>query len=299
MSYPGARSYRKGQMATVFDDQQDFIERDPRKEEGYNVAWSAVEQEQRYNAWIPPAYVKGKRVLDLGCCGAAVGGYAMTHGAAHYTGIEIDSALHKLATENMNKYHANKDWRILKTSAEDFLENKGDRYDVAIAAGIIHGVTDVVDFLTRLSTVADVIIIESIHPALPFMNEIFSKLNPHIKSEEDKTWARELIQKMEYGYAMIEYSDSGRMILSDTKTAVSNILRPLPSIAALKLIMNRLGFAEDIRPYINLKKAIPKQFGAAKRFVVAFVRDSERKAMSFKEIVETGEMETIDWKETQ
>jgi hypothetical protein len=282
-------------MATIFDDQLDFINRDPRMEEGYAIAWTAEEQEHRYTAWIPPEYIKGKRILDQGCCGAAVGGYAMAHGAAHYTGIEMNDDLHCLSTENMTKYYAGKDWQILKISAEDFLNDPKDHYDVVIAAGIIHGVTNFVDFLLKIGTVADVAIIESIHPSMPFMNDIFSKLNPHLKTDEDRAWAKSLVERLEFGYPVIEYSDTGRMILGETKGAVSNILRPLPSMAALKLIMNRLGFVEDIRPYARLKKTQPKQFGPGRRFVMAFIRKEEPKAMSFKELVETGTMETMSW----
>ena len=280
---------------TIFDDQPDFIDRDPRTEEGYAIAWNAKDQEERYTSWLPPEYIKGKRILDLGCCGAAVGGYALAHGAAHYTGIEIDADLHRLATENMTKYHEGKDWQILKVSAEDFLNDPRDHYDVVIAAGIIHGVTNFVDFLLKIGTVADVAIIESIHPALPFVREIMNKLNPHIKTDEDRAWARSLVERLEYGYPVIEYSDTGRMILGETKGAVSNVLRPLPSIATLKMIMNRMGFVEDIRPYVRLKKTQPKQFDAGKRFAMAFIRKEQPKAMSFKDLVETGTMETMSW----
>lgn len=280
---------------TIFDDQPDFIDRDPRTEEGYAIAWNAKDQEERYTSWLPPEYIKGKRILDLGCCGAAVGGYALAHGAAHYTGIEIDADLHRLATENMTKYHEGKDWQILKVSAEDFLNDPRDHYDVVIAAGIIHGVTNFVDFLLKIGTVADVAIIESIHPALPFVREIMNKLNPHIKTDEDRAWARSLVERLEYGYPVIEYSDTGKMILGETKGAVSNVLRPLPSIATLKMIMNRMGFVEDIRPYVRLKKTQPKQFDAGKRFVMAFIRKEQPKAMSFKDLVETGTMETMSW----
>ena len=280
---------------TIFDDQPDFIDRDPRTEEGYAIAWNAKDQEERYTSWLPPEYIKGKRILDLGCCGAAVGGYALAHGAAHYTGIEIDADLHRLATENMTKYHEGKDWQILKVSAEDFLNDPRDHYDVVIAAGITHGVTNFVDFLLKIGTVADVAIIESIHPALPFVREIMNKLNPHIKTDEDRAWARSLVERLEYGYPVIEYSDTGRMILGETKGAVSNVLRPLPSIATLKMIMNRMGFVEDIRPYVRLKKTQPKQFGAGKRFVMAFIRKEQPKAMSFKDLVESGTMETMSW----
>lgn len=280
---------------TIFDDQPDFIDRDPRTEEGYAIAWNAKDQEERYTSWLPPEYIKGKRILDLGCCGAAVGGYALAHGAAHYTGIEIDADLHRLATENMTKYHEGKDWQILKVSAEDFLNDPRDHYDVVIAAGIIHGVTNFVDFLLKIGTVADVAIIESIHPALPFVREIMNKLNPHIKTDEDRAWARSLVERLEYGYPVIEYSDTGKMILGETKGAVSNVLRPLPSIATLKMIMNRMGFVEDIRPYVRLKKTQSKQFGAGKRFVMAFIRKEQPKAMSFKDLVEAGTMETMSW----
>ena len=280
---------------TIFDDQPDFIDRDPRTEEGYAIAWNAKDQEERYTSWLPPEYIKGKRILDLGCCGAAVGGYALAHGAAHYTGIEIDADLHRLATENMTKYHEGKDWQILKVSAEDFLNDPRDHYDVVIAAGIIHGVTNFVDFLLKIGTVADVAIIESIHPALPFVREIMNKLNPHIKTDEDRAWARSLVERLEYGYPVIEYSDTGRMILGETKGAVSNVLRPLPSIATLKMIMNRMGFVEDIRPYVRLKKTQSKQFGAGKRFAMAFIRKEQPKAMSFKDLVEAGTMETMSW----
>jgi hypothetical protein len=68
-------------------------------------------------------------------------------------------------------------------------------------------------------------------------------------------------------------------------------------MAVLKLIMNRLGFVEDIRPYAKLKKMQPKQFAPGRRFVIAFIRKEEPKAMSFKELVESGEMTTMSWKD--
>jgi predicted nicotinamide N-methyase len=280
-------------MATIFDEQPDFIDKDPRNLEGYNIGWTAQEQEQRYQAWLPPQYISGKRILDLGCCGAAVGGYVMSHGAAHYTGIECDPAIYQIAVKNMAQYHSGKSWQIDMISAEDLLATTSDHYDIVIASGIIHGVTDVVTFLHAMSQRADLIVVESIHPSLPFMHKIFEKLAPHLTSEEDQKWAASLIHALEYSYAMIEYSDTGRMIRGDTETAVSNILRPLPSMAALKLIMNRLGFVEDIRPYIALKKAQPSQFGAGKRFAMAFLRHAEAKAMSFRDIVARDEAQTI------
>lgn len=279
-------------MATIFDDQPDFIDKDPRNLPGYNIGWTATEQDQRYRAWLPPQHISGKRILDLGCCGAAVGGYVMGHGAAHYTGIECDPAIYQVAVKNMAQYHSGKSWKIEMASAEDFLASTADRYDIVIASGIIHGVTDVVTFLQAMAQRADLIVVESIHPSLPFMNNIFEKLAPHLTSQEDQKWATSLVQALEYSYPVIEYSNSGRMIMGDTTTAVTNILRPLPSLAALKLIMNRLGFVEDLRPYIALKKAQPLQFGAGKRFAIAFVRNAPASAMSFADIVRTGEAQT-------
>jgi len=87
------------------------------------------------------------------------------------------------------------------------------------------------------------------------------------------------------------------MMHHDNHEAVSNILGILPSMGALKIIMNRLGYKEDIRGYNTLKKEYPEHYGFGKRFLLAFVRDSKAKPMSYSELIDSEHKEIMEWRD--
>jgi predicted RNA methylase len=286
----------KNNTVNIFDNQPGFITRDPRTAQADERAFSAESQQARYEAWIPPEFLKGASVLDLGCCCGAVGGYVLAHGAKRYVGVEISTALSKLAIQNLDEYHPDANYWIEIKSAEDYLETAAEQFDFVIIAGILHGVTELTPFLIKASELGQVVIIESVHPPLP----VFEKL-AKLYMEAGGDAAREEVHKaMQYIECVMPFSlyhNHGRMCLEDTQSAVTNILRPLISIGALNMIFDRLGFVIDIRPYQRLITALPKYFGFSKRFGVAFVKRGLAKPMSFKDLYESDSKEITAWDE--
>ena len=269
---------------SIFRAQPDFITRDPRNaQKDYNILWNADAQFKRYMSWLPPQALDKKRVLDLGCCAAAVGGYCLTLGAAEYVGIEISEEIATVARENLTKYHSDKRWQILNTTAEQFFDSNSERFDIVIASGIMHGVTNVIEFMDQLADVADLIVIESIHPPMPLFGSMMS-LVPKELDEEAKKRLGEIIHAMEFYHSVIEYSDEGRMVKDYDKGAVTNIMRPLPSIGMLRMYFERLGYRMIPEPYYRLKKEFPDYFGGGKRFVAVFYKVAEARPMSFKDL---------------
>lgn len=278
----------------IFEQQPGFIDRDPRAAQADERAFTAESQQARYEAWIPPEFLKDASVLDLGCCCGAVGGYAFAHGAKRYVGVEISTALSKIAIQNFDEYHPDKDYWIEIKSAEDYLSTAVEEFDFVIIAGILHGITETVPFLAKAAELGKVIIVESVHPPLKVFDALVNKL---IKDadEETRTELYQMMGSVEFVLPYAVYNDNGRMCLDDTHSTVTNIFRPLVSIGALKLIFNRLGFAEDIRPYKRLTEALPQYFGYGRRFGMAFIRRGAAKPMSFAELFVSDQKQVADW----
>ena len=284
----------------IFETQPGFITRDPRysisNDKKYTVGFTAEEQQARYEAWIAPEKLKGASILDLGCCTGTVGGYALAHGAARYVGVEISKSLAKIATENFEEYHPGKNYEIVIESAEDYLSTATERFDFVIVSGILHGVTEITPFLSKVAQLGNTVVIESVHPPLKVFNDLVNKLS----TDASEDLRKELFKMCYYVELLLPfavYSDHGRMIMEDSQGAVTNILRPLISIGALGMIFNRLGFERNPDVYGNLIRSLPAYFGYGKRFGISFTRSGDAKPMSFAELFESSEKEIAAWKD--
>lgn len=281
----------------IFETQTDFITRDPRTDQAIERAFTAETQLARYEAWIPPQFLKDKSVLDLGCCLGAFGAYALSNGAKKYVGVEISKPLAAIADQNLTKYYGYLDnWDIVTDSCETFLENNLEEYDYIIIGGVLHAITNFLPVLTAMATCANTIVIESIHPPISFLLPLINEVGK-LKGEESYESLHKLMLGVEYGYPFVSYNDNGKMMHHDNHEAVSNILGILPSMGALKIIMNRLGYKEDIRGYNTLKKEYPEHYGFGKRFLLAFVRDSKAKPMSYSELIDSEHKEIMEWRD--
>jgi len=281
----------------IFETQTDFITRDPRTDQAIERAFTAETQLARYEAWIPPQFLKDKSVLDLGCCLGAFGAYALSNGAKKYVGVEISKPLAAIADQNLTKYYGYLDnWDIVTDSCETFLENNLEEYDYIIIGGVLHAITNFLPVLTAMATCGNVIVIESVHPNIPFLLSLIDEVGK-IKGKESYEHLQQLMLGVEYVYSFVGYNSEGKMMHHNNREAVSNVLSILPSMGALKTIMNRLGYKEDIRGYTTLKKAYSEHYGFGKRFLLAFVRDSEAKPMSYSELIDSEHKEIMEWKD--
>jgi SAM-dependent methyltransferase len=281
----------------IFETQTDFITRDPRTDQAIDRAFTAETQLARFEAWIPPVYLKDKSVLDLGCCLGAFGAYALSNGARRYVGVEISKPLAAIADENLTKYYSYSEaWDIVVDSCETFLENNLEEFDYILAGGVLHAITNFLPVLTAMAACGKVIVIESVHPSIPFLLPLLDELGS-IKGEESYERLHKLMLGVEYSYPFVSYNDQGKMMHHNNREAVSNVLGILPSMGALKIIMNRLGYKEDIRGYTTLKKAYPEHYGFGRRFLLAFVQDSKAKPMSYSELIDSEHKTIMEWKD--
>lgn len=279
----------------IFETQTDFITRDPRTDDATARAFTAKDQLARFEAWIPPEYLKGKSILDMGCCLGAFGAYALSNGASHYVGLEISKPLAAIADENLTKYYGYSEaWDIIVDSCENFFENNLEEFDIILAGGVLHGITNFLPVLTAMAEYGKVIVIESVHPPMPFVTDLIEEIG-QLRGKESYERLQKMMWAIEYTYPMVNYSSTGKMMHHDNKEAVSNILRILPSIGALITIMTRLGYKEDMKGYVALKKEYPDHYGWGKRFVINFVRNAEAKPMSYSELMDSEHKTIMEW----
>lgn len=284
-------------MLNIFEIQNEFIDRDPRTDVATARAFTAKDQLSRFQAWVPPADLKDKSVLDIGCCLAAFGGYALSNGAKRYVGLEISEPLAAIARENLTKYYIASDWEIVVDSCEHFFDINIEHFNYILVGGVLHGITDFFPVLKSLAEYGDRIVIESVHPPVPFIMPLIAEI-AELKGKECYERFNKLMLAIEYSYPAVVYSDTGKMMYHDSHSAVSNIVRPSLSIGALKIIMNRMGFKEDIGGYIELKKSYPEQYGWGKRFIISFIREGDSKPMSYSDLIDNDYKKIQDWKDT-
>jgi len=289
----------------VFAEQIDFINRDPRIDRDSQVTYPTTVETQtiRNSVFLPPDLLKDKKILDIGCCVAASGGWALSQGAARYVGVEISQHLSIIARENLEKYHAGKDFRIICSSAEDFLSENLESFDIVLATGVIFHISNQIAFLETLSRIADSIVIDSHNPRLAddFVGNLILDLNGLDITPETKM---KLMKKYKYIFNMLleEYpftefrkidggSDYGDIWKNsydykDDGLTVNNTSLICPSLGALRKMMNELGFDADLSPNQQLKEQMPKYYNNRRRYAVRFNKtDRSANPIAFKDIL--------------
>ncbi len=135
-----------------FDSAPEFIEEDNRRFRLRNP----VSKEQMHNkhaALLPEETVRGKSVLDLGCCLGATGHWCLSQGATHYTGVEFQSGYAEIAEKLLNKYHPEK-FSIQQMSIEEWLgQPDKPNFDVVCLLGVLYAF---VDYFSILKLAADI-----------------------------------------------------------------------------------------------------------------------------------------------
>ena len=254
------------QMNSVFYTKPDFINTDPRKDrkERYNV--NPEFMTYRHEALLPPDMLEGKSILDIGCCVGATGAWALEHGARYYAGVEINETLCDLASNNLRTNFGGNHWDIFNMSFEDYFEQHGtDQFDIVFISGTLYAGLDWMRLVENLTKVADHVVIESFHPNIAayvddaegsFVN--FLKTHPDIMEKMENTAAFVFIKEI------FMYSDDGKNNLLNYGAA--------PSMGALKLQMERLGYIPNTACNDLLKSTIPGWYHDMARFGIHFKR---------------------------
>jgi cyclopropane fatty-acyl-phospholipid synthase-like methyltransferase len=117
-----------------FDQYNEFVEFDSRKDRP-TAPVSSETLERRFEVMLPEWLVSGKRILDIGSALGAAGHWCLSKGATSYTGVEIQDNYRLTSHALLSKYW--NDFDLVKT-----LDQIDGKYDIVLAAGVIHGFFD-------------------------------------------------------------------------------------------------------------------------------------------------------------
>lgn len=173
-------------MQNVFlNELSSFIENDNRKNRR-QLQVTAESMLNRCEAFLPTIDVKGKRILDLGCCIGAMGAWCLYHGATFYTGVEIQKEYSNKASSLLGEKWNN--FEIINADVITFLETVHEKYDIIIILGVIFAITDILSFIKKCTEITnDYLIIDAITPAHSYLHLPFIELrnNQKINSAQD------------------------------------------------------------------------------------------------------------------
>jgi Methyltransferase domain len=146
-----------------YDAAPEFIDEDNRRFRGHNPI-SKEQMAAKHSVLLPESLIKGKTILDLGCCMGATGHWALSHGAAHYTGIELQTEYAEGARRLFDKYHPDK-FVIYQTPIEKWLsEPHAEQYDIVCILGVIYAFIDYFSILKYSTALArSTYIVEGLH----------------------------------------------------------------------------------------------------------------------------------------
>lgn len=145
----------------IFEQASEFIEWDNRKDREVNRV-TAESTYNRLSVQLPEWLVKDGTVLDLGSCLGAAGHMALTNGATHYTGVEIQDTYVKQSNEILSKYWPADRFTIVQQNLEDFLDHaiaNNIKYDHVVASGVLYAFLNIIAILEKISKVGRLTVI--------------------------------------------------------------------------------------------------------------------------------------------
>ena len=197
--------------------------------------------------------LNNKRILDLGSCVGATGAWVLAHGAKEYHGVEFHSDLASISETNLKIYFDQACWKIFNTSIESFLSTNKEHYDIVIASGVLYSFFDAIPFLKNLTSIADVLVIESVHPRQ------IPELRSDYHLEETPFIVFDDTRKMMWGAHGQEVTYSGSE----------------PSLGFLKYFFRLNGFDYDKDCYKQLKIDCAEVYNRSRRYAARFIKKSD------------------------
>lgn len=128
----------------------------------------------KHAAMLPPGTLQGKTVLDLGCCIAATGYWVLHHGAAHYTGVEVQEEYARIGYKLLDAHGLSGRSTICQSDLTPWLEGQtrhGGKceavagYDIVVLAGVLYGYIDPLYILRMASELAsECVVVDTMYP---------------------------------------------------------------------------------------------------------------------------------------
>jgi ubiquinone/menaquinone biosynthesis C-methylase UbiE len=154
-------------MKNIFEspEGQEFIKADNRQHRQVNNI-SAESQFNKLSIQLPSWLVQGKTVLDLGSCLGAAGYFALSMGALHYTGVEIQDHYHNTSKELFAKTFDAGQYALIQSEIETFLDNEiknNKQYDIVVAGGILYAFLNVFSLLEKITQITkEAVVIDTV-----------------------------------------------------------------------------------------------------------------------------------------
>lgn len=156
-----------------FDAAPEFIDEDNRRFRISNPVTKS-QSTAKHEAILPADVVRGKTILDLGCCLGATGHWCLYHGAAHYTGVEAQKPYTDIGQRLMEKYHPGK-YRLHTAMIEEWLrDNQAQTFDIVCILGVLYVFSDYYSILKYCADITrDHLMVEAQYPPTWFVNNNF------------------------------------------------------------------------------------------------------------------------------
>ena len=277
--------------SSVFVDQPEFIDTDPRNQRPEKIAYRIDSDFMRirHEVLLPGEALAGKTVLDLGSCNGASGAWALSHGAKSYTGIELQEGYVNQSKENLAQYYSADQWNIEQVSIEEFLSKRSEKFDVIIALGVVHAFADVAGFLNALGARSQYNVIDGTHP---------------------RTIDRSAYLSKETKFRFLSAPDYAQFIekepfLAMQRTGMSlqsgqTVFYPgyVPSMGFVEHIFQMAAFTSVAGINDRLKQRLPNVYSPRKKYGLCFVKTSGPGSgvMGLTQNVASGaSLNTVDW----
>ena len=143
-------------MNNIFHTSPEFIDWDNRKNRGQHPL-TAESLINRFDVQIPRWLVENDTVLDLGSCLGSAGHYALSNGATHYTGVEIQQTYATNSNTALSKYWPQEKFKIVQQGIEEFLDQtiaSGTQYDHVLVCGVLYAFVNIISILEKVAAVS-------------------------------------------------------------------------------------------------------------------------------------------------
>lgn len=147
----------------AFDQHPAFYEKDNRRHRRFNPTSKAF-LETKYAVLLPAEQLSNKRILDLGSGNGAAGQWVLFHGAAKYTGVEVQQNYVDQSRELLA--HWDKSADIIQQDISSFLAQAGHAtYDLVLLAGVLYHFIDTKNIIDQACKVAaEQVVVETNYP---------------------------------------------------------------------------------------------------------------------------------------
>jgi SAM-dependent methyltransferase len=219
---------------------------------------------KRHQLFFSKSDLKGKRVLDLGCCVAATGAWVLDHGAVHYTGVELQPDFAANSRKNLAQYYSNDSWTVVDSDIESYLANCIEQFDIIVICGSIYAIFDYYSVVKGMCNVGQEVILESYHPYMG-LKELWPEKS---QSELMELW--ETFSIISVGISA-QTLDKGNSQPHDSTRA---------SMAAFKKVFGHLGWSTDFSINREAVEVLPEVYSLdttayAIRFILRSFKDAK------------------------